>query len=376
MKEFDVGIIGGGPSGSFTALLLASEGYNVCLFEKKSFPRETLCGEFLSYEVSNHLKDAGLFEKFLLLNPNKITSFRLVTTDNQSVVTDLKFTAFGLRRSVFDNFLLEEAAAKGVTVYQPYAVTSVKRNGDQFILSADTKRNAGAEVKVKRLIGAYGKTNPIDRLLKRGFSEASTPYNGIKIHLPAELFKQQVKNEIQIYTSHDLYCGVNGVDNGLVTICFLEKRGVKDPPVREKFLILRKNNPGFDNILKPEADKFIVNAKVYGTGSIYFGRKDPVENGVFMTGDAAGVIAPLAGDGIGMAMESAVLLKEVLTNNGSDDEKGNEYAFRWKKKFRRRIITAGLIQKVILSEFLMIPGTKLLKVFPRSINSLIDYTRK
>jgi menaquinone-9 beta-reductase len=376
MKEFDVGVIGGGPAGSFTSFLLAAEGYRVCLFEKKRFPRETLCGEFLSYEVSNHLKDAGLFEKFLDLDPNKITSFRLLSSGGKSLSAQLKFTAFGLKRSTFDSFLLTEAEAKGVTVYQPYSVTSVKKSGEQYLISADSPLSGGIEVKANRLIGAYGKSNPIDKMLRRGFSETSTPYNGVKIHLPFELFRSFNRSEIHIYTASDLYCGINCVNANVITVCFLEKRGIKDPPVKEKFILLRKNNPAFNEILKPEADKAIMQAKVYGTGSIYFGRKEPSDSGIYMAGDAAGMIAPLAGDGIGMALESAVLLREIFTKEINEDERKEEYAEKWNRKFRRRIITAGLIQKIIFSEFLLDSGIKLLKIYPRSINSLIDYTRK
>jgi menaquinone-9 beta-reductase len=376
MKEFDVGIIGGGPAGSFTAFLLASEGKSVCLFEKKAFPREILCGEFLSYEVSNHLKDAGLFEKFLDLNPNKITSFRLYTSGGKSLQTDLKFTAFGLKRSAFDKFLLDEAKAKGVKIYQPYSVTSVSKNDKGYTISADSHLSDSIEVKAENIIGAYGKSNPIDKLLRRNFSDRYSPFNGVKIHLPEELFRNYNKNEIHIYTADGIYCGINRVNDGSVTVCFLEKRGTKDPPVKEKFLLLRKSNKGFNDILSKDADKEIVNAKVYGAGNIYFGRKYPVENGIYMAGDAAGIIAPLAGDGLGMALETAELIREVFTGVSSGEEKREEYQIKWNKKFRRRIITAGIIQKMMLTDLLLNAGVKLLNIFPGSINALIDYTRK
>ena len=73
-SNFEIGIIGGGPAGSAAAAYLAGYGFDVCLFEKKSFPRETLCGEFLSTEVIHFLKEINLFDEFISLNPNKIKS--------------------------------------------------------------------------------------------------------------------------------------------------------------------------------------------------------------------------------------------------------------------------------------------------------------
>ena len=63
--ETDILIIGGGPAGSTTALYLSKPGYDITLIEKKKFPRETLCGEFLSKEVTDILKELNIFQEFI-----------------------------------------------------------------------------------------------------------------------------------------------------------------------------------------------------------------------------------------------------------------------------------------------------------------------
>jgi menaquinone-9 beta-reductase len=374
MKEYDFSVIGGGPAGSFTAFLLAAEGFSVCLFEQKEFPREILCGEFLSYEVSNHLKDTGLYERFLELNPNRLTAFRLFTSKNNTALTDFRFTAFGLKRSTLDTFLLSAAEEKGVEVFQPCKAKKINKEGDYFIINA-ADSTGNLEIKSSRVIDATGKS----RSLSQAPPENDSPYNGVKIHMDAALFDHLPKNEIHIYTGKNIYCGLNNVNESAVTLCFLEKRGDNDPPAREKFIRLKKENPAFNYLMKGATDHDIINSKVYGTGGIVFGRKDTFKDDVYRVGDAAGVIAPLAGDGIGMAMESARLLADIFIKEMTEKNAGFNpaliYAEKWKKKFRKRLSAAGLIQRTIFSSFLN-PAVKLMSIYPRSINTLIDYTRK
>ena len=100
--QHEITIIGGGPSGSTAAIYLAEFGFDVCLIEKKNFPREILCGEFLSREIVNNLKELSLFSNFLNLKPNPISSFAMYDDKNE-ISTQFDFQAFGLKRSAFDN---------------------------------------------------------------------------------------------------------------------------------------------------------------------------------------------------------------------------------------------------------------------------------
>jgi menaquinone-9 beta-reductase len=78
-SRYDIAIVGAGPAGSTAALYLARMNFRVCVIEKMPFPRETLCGEFLSREVTRILGDLHLNEGFLSLQPNPLTSFRFCT---------------------------------------------------------------------------------------------------------------------------------------------------------------------------------------------------------------------------------------------------------------------------------------------------------
>jgi flavin-dependent dehydrogenase len=98
----DILIVGGGPAGSTTALYLSQIGFDITIIEKKAFPRETLCGEFLSKEVTDILKELNLFDDFTSLNPNKLKSFRTIDESGIELVSDLNFEAYAMKRSIFD----------------------------------------------------------------------------------------------------------------------------------------------------------------------------------------------------------------------------------------------------------------------------------
>ena len=374
--DFEAAIIGGGPSGSSSAINLALKGFKVCLFEKKNFPRETVCGEFLSKEVIENLKELRLFEGFKYLNPNEINSFRFINIDGKEISTELNFTSYSLKRSTFDNFLLKQAKENGVTVIQPAEVTEVTNLKNHFKLKFNSI-NKREYLTAKNVIAAYGKKNILDKQLLRSFINKKSGLNGVKFHINEKYFNNFNKNEIQIYAGENIYCGINAVNDGIITLCFLEHRDNNSS--REHLLDLFNSNIKFKKLFKTDLLSIIKNHSLYGTGNIYLGKKRLIENGIYMVGDAGGIIAPLAGDGIGMAFETAKLLSDILLE---EKEKNNveiisnkKYIYGWKKLFKRRLLSAKVIQNFILNNNLRNIGFDIVYLFPNLLNYFIKTTR-
>lgn len=377
-EKFDIGIIGGGPAGSSAALLLCRAGFNVCLFEKKEFPRETVCGEFLSREVYTFLIENGLEQQFLSLNPNPINSVRIIFEKNISIKSDLNFIGYGLKRSTFDSFLLRAAIDSGARVFQPVNVSDIIRNKNGFIINFSNK-NENCSVSCVNVIAAYGKQNFLDKKLERNFIGIKSNLNGVKFHFDISELPGFEKNEIQIYSTDSMYCGVNAVNENKVTVCFLENRYRNNYSSRDHLITLFEKNIGFSNLFLGNLKDLIENSEIFGTGNIYFGEKGVINNGIFMTGDAAHVIAPLAGDGISIALQNARLLEKVFVhkrdNNMSSLNAELLYKELWKKEFQKRILTALYIQKVLFNKYLNMAGRKLISSYPGLMRYLINYTR-
>ena len=377
LKKYDIAIIGGGPAGSSAAILLSKKGYSVTIIEKKSFPREDLCGEFISKEVVEFLRENSLYEEFLKLNPNPISSFRLSCDNGNELFSKLKFPAYGIKRSKLDNFLLSKARENGTVIFQPAEAKEIQKQTEGYLIKI--KPGTGEEFTLysKIIIVAYGKQNILDKNFGRDFYGVKSRLNGVKFHIDKTHFDSFNSEEIQVYTGHNIYCGINAVDNKTITLCFLEKRDKFQYSPKELLLRLSRQNKKFNALFNKNFFDSIDKLQVYGTGNIYFGKRDIVNEGIFYIGDSAGVIAPLVGDGIGIAVQSARLVSDILCgNNLVKETAGKEYKKEWRNKFLRRMLIAGIIQKIVLNNYLRNAGIRMISFFPGVISTIIKYTRE
>ena len=236
--QTEILIVGGGPAGSTAALYLSQLGFDITLIEKKVFPREVLCGEFLSKEVTDILKELNLFNEFISLKPNKLNTFSAIDNSGAILKSKLDFDGYALKRSIFDSFLLGKAKEKGVKIIQPAEVISHIQTEAGFISNIETGSGEILEIESRLVIGAYGKQNILDKKLDRKFVNNKSDLNGVKFHLPINLLKNHFKNEINIFVDDGIYCGINQVSNSEITICFLENRKKTKIPSRERLIEL------------------------------------------------------------------------------------------------------------------------------------------
>ncbi len=369
--DFDVIIIGGGPAGSAAGIYLSRNGFRTAIIERKTFPRETLCGEFLSLEVIEQIRHFNLEKKFLALEPNRIKSFRFIP-GNREFRSDLPFESFALKRSVFDEFLLKEAVSSGVYLFQPGEAKEVINEGERFTVRANTEGET-KEISSRFLIGAFGKYNQLDKKLQRKHAEKKTGYYGIKFHVCKNELSNIDDSSVYLFVGNNIYLGINSVNREEAAICFLVKKDSKISPSDHLSQLFEENKQlsGIFNNNVPDLRQH----EVYGAGSIYFGRKELIKNGIIMIGDAAKIIAPLAGDGIGMAFLSAKtaseIIKEAAETHIDTGYLERVYKAKWNKQFSGRTITASIVQSIILrnSYLKIIPDTLISRFIPILINA-------
>src|SRR5687768_13501038 len=106
MTTWDVAVIGAGVAGSATATLLAQAGLRVILLDKGAWPRQKVCGEFLSPEGADILKRLGAWQSIEAHSPPKVQSF-VLTAGRHQARRNLPVPGWGVSRWVLDRTLWE-----------------------------------------------------------------------------------------------------------------------------------------------------------------------------------------------------------------------------------------------------------------------------
>lgn len=329
-------VVGGGLAGLIVAIRLARNNFDCTVIEKKTYPFHRVCGEYISNETEGFLKRERLFPD--LFNPASITHLQLSSASGKATILPLGLGGFGISRFTYDNFLFEEAKKEGVTFLLNTTVDDILYNDQVFQLKT-THQTITADL----VIGAFGKRSRLDVTLSRGFIKKRSPYVGVKYHALTD----QPPHLISLHNFIGGYCGTSKVENNQTNICYLTRReNIKQYGSIENMEehVLFKN-PQLKSLFRNATMLF---EKPEVINEISFEQKEPVANHVFMVGDAAGMIAPLCGNGMAMAIHSAKILSDLLIRqaeqpfNRSWLEK--EYAKHWQKTFAARLWRGRFIQ--------------------------------
>jgi flavin-dependent dehydrogenase len=309
--KVDVAIVGAGPGGSALAALLARRGYSVALIDRDAFPRDKLCGEFLSYDALPIIESLGVD---LGCTPH-IDRCRIVGR-HRTYKFDFPHPARGVSRTLLDAALHLCAVENGAQAITATA-TAVSRH---------TVTSESGIVNARVVAGAWGRWGRFDQQLQRAFVRDRSHRNfGFKRHYRGD----GAKGLIELFSFAHGYLGVNDVEDGITNICGLvHARRLQNHKGRWDAFVetIRAEEPRLDEMYAryaPAQDGFL------SSEPVIFRARSAVEEGIFMIGDASGVIDPLTGNGMAMAMQSAVVAAPFIANVlEGRDRATNENAYR------------------------------------------------
>lgn len=366
-NSYEVIIIGGGLAGLVSAIHLRKQNVKVLLIEKNSYPKHKVCGEYISNEVLPYLQSLG-FNPFDF-GAKAIQYFELTTTSNKSIKSKLPLGGFGLSRYQMDFQLYKLAVDNGVEVLKDSVIDVTFENNNFNIF---TKNNQF--LKSNLVIGSFGKRANLDVKLNRDFIKKQSPYLAVKTHAKIK-FREDL---VALHNFKGGYCGVSMVEEGLVNLCYITNyksfKKYKDISHFQEQVVYKNDalNYIFNN-----AD--MVFDQPLSISQISFEIKNPVENHMLMCGDTAGMIHPLCGNGMAMAIRSAQMASLVIIDYlhkkiSSRSEMEKQYAAMWHKTFQSRLKTGRFIAFLFRQEWLVPIILKLLSTVPAILPRIIKRT--
>ena len=344
------------------SILLKKYGFEVVLFEEKKYPFHRVCGEYVSNEVVPFLKKYGLFP--CDLRPAAITNFHLTSTTGRSFKMKLDLGGFGISRYVFDHWLACKAVSIGIDLREGERVTNVQFDDNLFVIGTKL-----GQYPSKVAIGSFGKRSGLDKNLARRFMQKRSPYVGVKYHIKTN---EVPRDTVELHNFHRGYCGVSRINDEVFNLCYLTHRDnlrkYKEIGVMED-AVLRKN-PHLRRIFL--ASDFLFR-KPEVINEISFESKEPVFDHILMSGDSAGMITPLCGNGMAMAIHSARILCDKVTSFLNHEtnrvQLENQYAKAWKSTFALRHWMGRKTQKLFGTS----GGSRLAVALGKNFPSLARY---
>ena len=339
-NQYDVAIAGGGLAGLSCAILLAKAGHKVIVFEKESYPFHKVCGEYVSNESWNFLEGLGLPLSSLSLP--QIDSLFLSSPDGKSIQVKLPLGGFGISRWLLEKELAELACRNHVVIKENSKVESIEYHDKFFIRS----RSGNATARV--CCAASGKHSNLDTGWKIKYLEHHDKkldnYVAVKYHIQTEW----PANMIGLHNFENGYCGISKIENDRYCLCYLTKAG--DLKTSNNQLSQLEQNFLYKN---PHLEKLFANSNIcpgfpVTISQVNFKSKTQIEDHVLMLGDAAGMITPLCGNGMSIAMHTgkmaANIIHEFLAGRISRKAMESFYEMEWKKNFSRRLRTGRILQ--------------------------------
>jgi flavin-dependent dehydrogenase len=319
--EFDVIVVGGGPAGSSAAIHLANAGARVAVVERKRFPREKLCGEFISPECLDHFARLGVSDSMLGAGGAALRETVFYSASGRAVAVPSEWfgrgaasqsRALGLSRAVMDARLLARARAAGVEVFEESHASGVVTESGRVCGVRAQSNGAETTLRAPLTIDATGRARALARRVERakrdgrhwGRKDRRPVLVAFKAHLSGA---RVAEGACEIYFYGGGYGGLSGVERGLSNLCFIvaardvrERGSDAGRVVRE---VVCSNRRAAEALRGARVEGAWLAVALEGFGR--FGVAPAP--GLLAVGDAASFIDPFTGSGMLMALESGEL---------------------------------------------------------------------
>jgi len=334
MNRYDLVVAGGGPAGTAAAITSARLGGRVLLVEGGRFPRQKVCGEFVSAEAISLLEG--------LLVPAKPDWVQFATrTSGVRLFIDGSVVSFpippaaSIRRLDLDSALWGAAERAGIDCRQNVSVERIVRRDDVF----EVGTTAGAFV-VRSAVDATGRWSKL-----RVSAASGNAYRGASIGWKAHFRNTGLADDdrtTDLYFFPGGYCGVLPLGNRNLNVCAM----VTSEAARQ-FPDVFALHPA----LQARSRHWVRATEVSAVAPLSFAPPRPEVDGIVRVGDAAAFIDPFVGDGISLALRSGALGGEIVSKVWREDCRFDDaarlYDREYRRLFSRPLRTARRLRKLL-----------------------------
>jgi flavin-dependent dehydrogenase len=265
--------------------------------------------------------------------------------------------------------LANKALSSGVSILQD-SVDSVDFKDNQFCVQTKNLKLFQSKI----TIGAFGKKSALDLKMSRKFTQKKSPYLAVKLHVKGDF----PENLVALHNFKGGYCGVSKVENNAINLCYITeyesfKKHKNITDFQEQVVFKNKHLRKIFTESKPVFQKPLT------ISQISFETKQAVEDHIIMCGDTAGMIHPLCGNGMGMAIAGARLASTLILQflNGEIATRKaleKQYLRDWNKEFKTRLKAGHFIARLFKNQTFSKIAYLILKNAPFLLPKIIQYT--
>lgn len=302
--DADVIIVGAGPAGSATALLLARRGHRVLMVDRARFPRPKPCGEYLNPGAVETLRRLGLADAVGRAGVS-ISGMFIAGPGGETLWAPFP-TGHGLLvpRERLDHMLMHAAMRAGAGVIEECRVDAVSP-GPPVLVTA-RRATEPLQLKAHLVVGADGIRSTVAR--REGpLAPAAPGHYTIGAHFE-DLSVDVPRGDLHLGWGWYAGAAVYGRGRGNVVVAVpraaLQRcQGDSDAAFHQACASL------------PALSAMLAGARrttpFVSVGPLGFTRRPSIGDGVVLVGDAAGTINPMTGEGIALALRGAELAAAV-----------------------------------------------------------------